>query len=97
MRLQGAAPLGGNFGDGKGTSRLRSMLRASIKSVISSPMPPRPARMNGKAVMSALAPLLAESRELFAGVGESAGPRFVPVPSVLVLVPLGETAAVGDM
>lgn len=53
--------------------------------------------MNGKAVMSALAPLLAESRELFAGVGESAGPRFVPVPSVLVLVPLGETAAVGDM
>lgn len=96
MRLQGAAPLGGNFGDGKGTSRLRKIMRAGMKSKASRAIMPRPIRMNGRALARGLAPELDVSPELFAGVGEPPGPWFVPVPCVFVFVPVGVEPPVGD-
>jgi hypothetical protein len=48
LRLHGAAPLGGTFGDGKGTSRLRRKARAGMNSKASSTITPRPPTMNGR-------------------------------------------------
>ena len=102
-RFQGAAPLGGNFGDGMGTNRLRKMMRAGMKSNASSAITPRLIRMNGRIVARGLAPELDGSLELLVGVDEPPGPWFVPVPSVLVFVlvgvapPVGEATTVGDV
>lgn len=102
-RLQGAAPLGGKFGDGRGTSRLRRRMRTGRKSRPSSAITPRPIRMSGRTLASGLAPVFDESPALCAGVGALTGPRPVPAPCVAAgIAPLvgdapGEAATVGDI
>lgn len=56
MRVQGAAPLGGTFGEGMGTSRLRNKMRAGMESNASRASTPGPIRMNGRILAKGLAP-----------------------------------------
>jgi hypothetical protein len=56
VRFQGAAPLGGNFGDGMGISRLRKIARAGMNNNASSAIPPRPIKIGGNALPKRLAP-----------------------------------------
>jgi hypothetical protein len=88
VRLQGAAPLGGNLGDDRGSRRRRRITHPTMHSNPSRITLPRPSVSDeiGRVLPGWDAPRLTRSPWEPADVGEATGVWFTPIPCVVVLI-----------
>ena len=88
VRLQGAAPLGGNLGDDRGSRRRRRITHPAMHSNPSRIALPRPSVSDeiGRVLPGRDAPRLTRSPWVSADVGEATGVWFTPIPCVVVLI-----------